>query len=138
MKMMKMMMTRRRRRRTTTTSKWDFGVTLISYWAGVGFSNVAAMADRKRCENGFTVAAGYATMLFKKGLHMWKPIEEEVRAWVHANFARWESEKPEWWTKKLIQKIPEQVLSKDEMTALLSGGKKSRKSSILQEAGIVD
>ena len=51
----------------------------------------------------------------------------------HANFARWEKEKPDWWTKKLIKKIPEQVLSKEEMAALISGGRKARRRSSFVE-----
>jgi hypothetical protein len=75
-------------------------------------------------------------LIFRKGLHAWRPIEGEVRAWVHENFAKWEREKPEWWTKKLIQRIPEQVLTKEEKASLLSGGKKRRKSTILEEVGL--
>ena len=58
--------------------------------------------------------------------------------WISANVKKWEKEKPEWWTNKLIQKIPAQVLSKEQMTMLVSKGKKSRrKSSMLEDADIV-
>ena len=77
-------------------------------------------------------------LIFKKGFHVWRGIEGEVRTWVHANFAKWEREKPDWWTKKVIRKIPEQVLSKEEMATLLSTGKKERRSSIFQVVGLVD
>ena len=77
-------------------------------------------------------------LVFKKGFHAWRQIEGEVRTWVHANFLRWEREKPEWWAKKLIRKIPEQVLSKEEMTKLISGGLKRRKSSVFQEGGLMN
>ncbi len=77
--------------------------------------------------------------MFKWGFHVWSPIEGEVRLWVRENFAKWEREKPEWWTKKLIQKIPEQVLSKEDMTKLLSEGKRvRRRSSLLEEAGLIE
>ena len=57
---------------------------------------------------------------------------------MHANFVRWETEKPVWWTKKVIQKIPEEVLSKDEMSKLISGGKKERRrSSLLEDIGMI-
>lgn len=78
------------------------------------------------------------SLIFRKGFHSWRSIEGDVRDWVHKNFASWEREKPEWWTKKLIQKIPEQVLSKEQMATLLSKGTKRRRSSLLQEAGLVD
>jgi hypothetical protein len=77
--------------------------------------------------------------IFKRQFHVWKSIEGEVRTWVHANIAEWEKEKPEWYTKKLIQRIPEEVLTKDEMAMLISGGKKERrKSSIFEEVGLIN
>ena len=79
-------------------------------------------------------------IIFRRQFHVWRSIESEVRTWVHANFVKWETEKPEWWTKKLIQKIPEEVLSKDEMTALISGGKKEkerRRSSLMEELALL-
>jgi hypothetical protein len=68
---------------------------------------------------------------------MWKPMED-VRTWVHANFATWENEKPDWWTNGLIQRIPEHVLSKEEMAVFLSRGMKRRRSSVMQKAGLAD
>jgi hypothetical protein len=77
-------------------------------------------------------------IIFKRQFHVWRSIEGEVRTWVHANFVRWETEKPVWWTKKVIQKIPEEVLSKDEMSKLISGGKKERRrSSLLEDIGMI-
>jgi hypothetical protein len=78
-------------------------------------------------------------LIFKRQFHVWRSIEGEVRTWVHANLGRWEKEKPEWYTKKLIQKIPEEVLTKEEMAVLVSGGKRvRRKSSIFEEVGLVN
>jgi hypothetical protein len=76
-------------------------------------------------------------VIFKRQFHVWRSIEGEVRTWIHANIAKWEEEKPEWYTKKLIQRIPEEVLTKDEMVMLISGGRKvRRKSSIFEEVGL--
>ena len=78
-------------------------------------------------------------LIFKRQFHVWRSIEGEVRTWVHGNIARWEREKPEWYTKKLIQRIPEEVLTKDEMAMLISGGKKERRrSSIFEEVGLIN
>jgi hypothetical protein len=77
-------------------------------------------------------------LIFKRDFHVWSSIEGEVRTWVHANFVRWEAEKPVWWTKKLIQKIPEEVLNKEEMARLISGGKKERRrSSFLEDIALI-
>jgi hypothetical protein len=79
-------------------------------------------------------------LIFKRQFHVWRSIEGEVRTWVHGNIARWEKEKPEWYTKKLIQKIPEEVLTKEEIAMLISGGKKAgrRKSSIFEDVGLIN
>jgi hypothetical protein len=78
--------------------------------------------------------------IFKRQFHVWRSIEGEVRTWVHGNIDRWEREKPEWYTKKLVQRIPEEVLTKDELEMLISGGqkvKRKRKSSLLEEVGLI-
>jgi hypothetical protein len=78
-------------------------------------------------------------LIFKRSFHLWRSIEGEVRTWVHANFAKWEADKPAWWTEKLIQKIPEEVLTRDERASLFSGGKKERRgSSLLEDVGLVN
>ena len=71
-------------------------------------------------------------LVFKKSFHVWSSIEGEVRAWIHANFLKFEKEKPEWWTTKLINKIPEEVLSKEEINVLISNGRRNRRRSSLQ------
>jgi hypothetical protein len=78
-------------------------------------------------------------LIFKRNFHVWRSIEGEVRAWVHANFAKWQRERPDWYTQKLINKIPEEVLSKEEMVMLVSGGNKTkrRRSSLMAEVKLL-
>ena len=64
--------------------------------------------------------------IFRCRLHVWRPVMGEVRVWLNANFAAFEIDKPDFWTKKLVRRIPEEVLSKKEMNTLVSGGRKVR------------
>ena len=43
---------------------------------------------------------------FKRSRHHWTLIQEEVRAWVEANWSRWEEEKPKWLDDEMRAKIP--------------------------------
>ena len=38
--------------------------------------------------------------------HHWVSIEEKVKKWVGENWARWEEEKPEWFTDAMKAKVP--------------------------------
>ena len=42
---------------------------------------------------------------FKYSKHHWISIEEEVRAWVEANWERWEEEKPKWLDEGMLSLI---------------------------------
>jgi hypothetical protein len=45
--------------------------------------------------------------------HHWKSIEEEVRAWVVANWERWEDEKPDWFDDAMRAKLPFEYIPAD-------------------------
>jgi hypothetical protein len=47
-----------------------------------------------------------AAFAFQMSKHHWKSIEEEVRAWVVANWERWEDEKPEWFDDAMRARVP--------------------------------
>ena len=44
--------------------------------------------------------------VFSKSRHHWVSIREKVRKWVGENWARWEEEKPEWFTDAKKAKVP--------------------------------
>jgi len=46
-----------------------------------------------------------ATMVFNTSRKYWMSIEEEVRAWVEANWTLWEEERPPWYTEELRAKV---------------------------------
>jgi hypothetical protein len=43
---------------------------------------------------------------FGTSKHHWKAIEEEVKAWVEANWDRWEEEKPDWFDDAMRARVP--------------------------------
>jgi hypothetical protein len=47
-----------------------------------------------------------AVFTFQRSKHHWKAIEEDVRAWVEANWVRWEEEKPKWFDDAMRARVP--------------------------------
>jgi hypothetical protein len=47
-----------------------------------------------------------AKYTFKYSKHHWKANEEEVKAWVEANWDRWEEEKPKWFDDPMRARVP--------------------------------
>jgi hypothetical protein len=47
-----------------------------------------------------------AKYTFKYSKHHWKANEEEVKAWVKANWDRWEEEKPDWFDDAMRARVP--------------------------------
>jgi hypothetical protein len=47
-----------------------------------------------------------AKYIFKYSKHHWKSIEEEVRAWIEANWVRWLEEKPKWFDDAMRARVP--------------------------------
>jgi hypothetical protein len=47
-----------------------------------------------------------AKYTFKYSKHHWKANEEEVKAWVEANWDRWEEEKPKWFDDAMRARVP--------------------------------
>ena len=47
-----------------------------------------------------------AKYTFKYSKHHWEANEEEVKAWVEANWVRWEEEKPDWFDDAMRARVP--------------------------------
>jgi hypothetical protein len=56
--------------------------------------------------------ASKADTIFNNSKHHWKSIEEEVRAWVEANWVRWEDEKPKWFDNGMRARVPVEYIPK--------------------------
>ena len=50
----------------------------------------------------------------KRSRHHWVSIEGEVKKWVELNWAKWEEEKPEWFTDVWKAKVPVELIPADE------------------------
>jgi hypothetical protein len=62
---------------------------------------------------------------FGRSRHHWITIEEEVRAWVEANWEKWDEEKPKWFDEAMqlrvpVEYIPTSVARQREYTRRLS------------------
>jgi hypothetical protein len=50
--------------------------------------------------------ASKADSVFNNSKHHWKAIEEEVKAWVEANWDRWQEDKPKWFDEAMRARVP--------------------------------
>ena len=53
--------------------------------------------------------------IFGKHKSYYFSINEDVTMWLEKNWEIWEEEKPEWWTAKLISKIPNELLPEETL-----------------------
>ena len=62
----------------------------------------------------------------------WAHYKDEVRAFTHANWARWKEEQPGWFTEEVIQRVPDEFIPVAEVAALNAaarGGQRRRSSA---------
>jgi hypothetical protein len=67
---------------------------------------------------------------FTNSKHHWISIEEEIRVWVEANWARWEEEKPKWFDEGMRESIPVEYIP----TAAGRDKERGRRASVVAEA----
>jgi hypothetical protein len=51
--------------------------------------------------------------VFKRSKHHWVSIEGEIKKWVGSNWAKWEEEKPDWFTDVMKAKVPVEFIPGD-------------------------
>jgi hypothetical protein len=51
--------------------------------------------------------------VFKRSKHHWVSIEGEIKKWVDLNWAKWEEEKPDWYTDAIKAKVPVDFIPAD-------------------------
>jgi len=66
--------------------------------------------------------------IFSKHKSYYFSIHEDVKLWLEENWEKWEEEKPDWWTAKLISKIPSELLPVAALASM--GGEAGRRKSI--------
>ena len=66
--------------------------------------------------------------IFGKHKSYYFSINEDVKRWLDENWERWEEERPEWFTAKLISKVPADLLPESALASM--GGVKGRRKSI--------
>jgi hypothetical protein len=61
----------------------------------------------------------------------WVHYKDEVRDFTLANWARWNEEKPAWFTEEVIQLVPDEFIPEQDVAALVAahGGKRRRSSA---------
>ena len=70
--------------------------------------------------------------VFSKHKSYYRSINDELKSWLTENWSRWEFEKEDWFSAKMIRRIPDEVLP-DRVLVKLGGAKGRRKSSAVAE-----
>ena len=74
---------------------------------------------------------GTRVIVFTTHADLWSDIKDDVRAFTLANWARWEVEKPDWFTEGFKAGVPDDYMPKgalDELNRTSVGGKRRRSS----------
>ena len=101
--------------------------SLVFVWA-VSFYCFIKKINRKFLHTffGSMTAPDYCVHLFRVGddrikmdvfgtnVLFWAPIRDEVRAYTHANWERWQREKPDWFTAHFISTVPDEFIPRVE------------------------
>ena len=66
--------------------------------------------------------------IFSKHKSYYKSINNELKEWLHENWEKWNYEREDWFTAKMIGKIPAEILPERVLVSL--GGVKGRRKSI--------
>ena len=65
--------------------------------------------------------------IFKRNVRLWQSIYPQVSDFVLNNWERWEEEKEDWFSEKLVASIPDDMIPKPNLEAL--GGAEGRRRS---------
>ena len=78
--------------------------------------------------------------IVRRDRHLWNSIRPQVRVWFHANWARWEAEKPEWFTDGCKAMVDDDLIPEAAVAQLVvEGGGQRRRSSVFGSMiGIVE
>jgi hypothetical protein len=79
-------------------------------------------------------------MIVKRDRHLWNSIRPQVRVWLHANWARWEAEKPEWFTDGYKAQVDDDLIPEAAVAQLVveGGGQRRRSSAFGSMIGTVE
>jgi hypothetical protein len=70
-------------------------------------------------------------LIFTYNEAKWRHYKNEVREFTHANWHRWKTEQPAWFTEEVIQRVPDEfvpVAALAELNAAAHGGQRRRSS----------
>ena len=70
-------------------------------------------------------------LIFKRHPDYYERIQEEVKGWVHENWDTWQTDKPTWFTEKVVRMIPDSFIPAQDLKEIeQAGGRERKKSSV--------
>jgi hypothetical protein len=121
---------------------WPFGIGIVVLWVGVFvffLLKVVVPEYRKMfwsTKTGFQRAESQfldndedekKILVFRKNIVLWSRIKEDVKSWTMSKWETWDREKPEWFTPKVIARIPDEFIPPRFLAKL--GGARERRGS---------
>jgi hypothetical protein len=121
---------------------WTFSIGIVVMWAAVfGYflwgvvvpkyrmTFCSMQTGRERSESTFldNEEDELRIAIFRKNVVLWSRIKEDVTAWTVGSWETWDREKPEWFTKKVISRVPDEFIPPRFLTKL--GSKRKRRGS---------
>ncbi|GMI30022.1 hypothetical protein TeGR_g2987 [Tetraparma gracilis] len=84
-----------------------FGTFLLLMQPGYKHTFFNTKTGRKHAQEYFTDSDddGRKNQILTVNARLWAPIRDDVRNWTLENWARWEEEKPEWFTGDFVDKV---------------------------------
>ena len=70
-------------------------------------------------------------LIFKRHPDYYDSIQDEVKGWVLQNWDAWQTDKPAWFTEKVVRTIPDSFIPADDLKEIdQAGGRERKKSSV--------
>ena len=89
-----------------------FGLSVLLMKKEYRGTFVGTQTGKKQIMERFSQAVddSVRSSVMKKNKKQWAGIREDVKAWVQANWWRWEEEKPKWMTVSWLAKVPPDMI----------------------------
>jgi hypothetical protein len=121
---------------------WPFSIGILVLWVGLFvFFLVKVVVPEYRKMFWSTKTGGQRAesifldndedakkiLVFRKNVFLWSRIKEDVKSWTMSKWETWDREKPEWFTPRVIARIPDEFIPPRFLAKL--GGARERRGS---------
>ena len=116
-----------------------FSLFLLKIQKGFAPTFFTTTTAKQFCHQCFYEAASDRAKInvFSRHPSYYEAIREDIMDWLAENWAKWNDEKPEWFIRRIIGMIPDDMIPKEALAELKENGRKGRRRSSVAEALIL-